>query len=153
MNDGISVLTSRLLIVDDQPQILRSVERIVRAELGKERTLVDTTMSPLRALELIELNEYSVVLSDYIMPELLGDELLERVKQRRPTATRIIMSGTNVDDAGKFYPGTQDVPSVLPHYALCKPFEIDEMLRIIKQGISDYLMRATGAAPLADQNS
>ncbi|MBI5398669.1 response regulator [Candidatus Woesearchaeota archaeon] len=131
----------RLLIVDDQPEIFRSLERLVRAELGKERITVDTTASPRQALELIELNEYSVVLSDYLMPEMLGDALLERVKQRRPAATRIIMSGTNVDYTGKFYPETQDVPSLLPHYAVRKPFESDEMLRIIKQGISDYLMR------------
>lgn len=77
-----------LLVVDDEPEVLRSVfdlfrldYRVLTAERGPE------------ALSVLEAQPVSVIMSDQRMPEMTGVEFLGRAKQVRPEATRLLFTG------------------------------------------------------------
>jgi CheY-like chemotaxis protein len=139
----------RVLVVDDETQILKMISRMVSRGLPGSDIAIDSFTSPHTALEKLASEQYAVVISDYCIldPEtkttvMFGDELLSRVKEVQPLATRVIMSGSNVRDEGIFYPEGSAVPSTIPHYAIAKPFNNGDLVEIVKRGIDDYLSRA-----------
>ena len=82
-------MLKRILFVDDETQILRSITRlfmdteyeVLKAESGAE------------ALELLEIEQVDVIVSDMKMPKMTGYELLSQVKKKFPNIVRIILSG------------------------------------------------------------
>ena len=89
---------SRVLIVDDEPSILKSLQRLLRAVTctygGHQFELdISTSSSPLAALELVRQEEFDLFISDYRMPEMDGIEFLKAASAIRPDAARLILSG------------------------------------------------------------
>ncbi len=89
---------SRILIVDDEESILKSLKRVLSLTPcvvdGKKYPLtVDVFSSPALALLQIDCTAYDLVLSDYRMPEMDGVQLLKAVRQIQPNAVRMILSG------------------------------------------------------------
>ncbi len=68
---------SSILVVDDDEMSLV----VIRNALRKEGHEVQTYDSPQAALAEYEAGRYDLVISDYFMPELNGDDLLERVRR------------------------------------------------------------------------
>lgn len=104
----------QLLVVDDDPSVLNAVWRelsfqsriqglyaALRHEMNPafpvgEREFhftVDTSASPMEALEKAGKVDYDLVISDYRMPEMDGIRFLEAFRQVRPDAGRILLSG------------------------------------------------------------
>ena len=88
----------KILCVDDEEEVLNSLERLLRHDFE-----VTTCNNPTQALELFEKSpNFAIVLSDYRMPELNGVELLTKIKQMNPTTVRAILSGQmDVNDIAK----------------------------------------------------
>lgn len=89
---------SRVMLVDDEESILKSLKRILRLAPctfgGKSFTLeVETYSSPLEALEAARHDDYDLFVSDYRMPVMDGIEFLKATKEIRPDAARLILSG------------------------------------------------------------
>ncbi|NHC06461.1 response regulator receiver domain-containing protein [Azonexus fungiphilus] len=89
---------SRVLIVDDEPSILKSLQRLLRAAPccygGRQFELeVVTASSPLTALQLARTQEFDLFVSDYRMPEMDGIEFLKAARTLWPDAARLILSG------------------------------------------------------------
>ncbi|MDP3937331.1 MAG: response regulator [Deltaproteobacteria bacterium] len=81
--------TPVLLLVDDEPEILRALTRAFR---GKPYKLL-TAGSAAEALNTIESTRVDVIISDYRMPGTDGIELLTQLAQIRPRMIRILISG------------------------------------------------------------
>jgi len=81
--------THTILIVDDEEEIRRSLERVFKKD-GYEVRKAD---GPLKALEILKSQPVAVVISDYEMPEMDGLTFLKRTKQSFPDAVRIILTG------------------------------------------------------------
>ncbi|HEX2100040.1 MAG TPA: response regulator, partial [Candidatus Synoicihabitans sp.] len=82
-------MTSRVLFVDDDPNLLAAFQRNLRKQFQ-----FDTALGAQEALALLERPEpYAVVLADMRMPGMDGVELLERVKQRAPETVRMMLTG------------------------------------------------------------
>lgn len=79
----------RLLLVDDEPNVLKALRRVFRMENYE----VVTTTNGLKALELISNEPFQVVISDYMMPNMDGAELLRRIKNTHPATLRIMLTG------------------------------------------------------------
>lgn len=77
-----------VLIVDDDPQTLVALRRL----LEREPYDVVTTDRPGLALEWLTNKNVSLVLSDQRMPEMAGDRLLEEVWKRSPATRRILLT-------------------------------------------------------------
>ena len=83
------VRSKRVLIVDDEPALLRAVSRILLTN-GWEAT---TCLSGASAAELILKEQFTVVLSDVDMPGLSGIELLKLLRERAVDVPVILMTG------------------------------------------------------------
>ncbi len=79
----------RLLIVDDEPGILKALTRTFRAESYE----VLTAASGEEALARLAETPVQVIVSDYMMPGMNGAELLKQVKARYPDTLRIMLTG------------------------------------------------------------
>jgi putative nucleotidyltransferase with HDIG domain len=80
----------RILIVDDEPGVLRSLQR----SLVKNGWQVETASSGELALARLGDVNPDVVISDYGMPGMTGDALLEEVQQRAPETVGILLTGS-----------------------------------------------------------
>ena len=78
----------RILVVDDEPEILT----IVSKWLSKAGHQVLTTSDPQKVLEYIEARDFDVVLLDLIMPGSPGLNLITRIHERKPKQSIIVMS-------------------------------------------------------------
>ncbi|MBU6953286.1 response regulator [Hahella sp. HN01] len=78
-----------LAIIDDEENVLRAMQRILRKKPWKVLTFND----PYEAFDALKKEPVDLVISDYRMPEINGVELLNALKEIRPDALRILLSG------------------------------------------------------------
>jgi DNA-binding NtrC family response regulator len=87
-----------VLCVDDEPQILNALTRLLRREEIELRTTGDPEM----ALEWTRTREVALLIADFRMPLMSGTTLLQLVKDASPRTRRIMLTG---------YPGESTVIS------------------------------------------
>jgi DNA-binding NtrC family response regulator len=82
-------MTARILIVDDEPDILQAFARMLTSETHD----VETAHSAEDALDLLDRLSFDLVLTDLSMPRIDGFELLTRMRQRGDTTPTLVVSG------------------------------------------------------------
>ncbi|MCX7662122.1 MAG: response regulator, partial [Candidatus Omnitrophica bacterium] len=121
----------KLLIIDDDPLITRSLEKYLRSS-GYE---VQTAQSGQEALEKVKRIEFDLIISDIRMPELDGMETLRRireltVKSKKERIPAIIITA---------YAGEDDVFKTSGELGitdlLYKPFELEEFIQVIERNL------------------
>ncbi len=108
--------TPRFLVVDDEPQIRALCKRVLQRD-GYE---VEEAANGRAALELLELGEFDVVITDLRMPEMEGLDLLQAVKSRQSDVEVIVVTAHGT---------IQDAIEAMKHGALDfleKPFDLQE---------------------------
>lgn len=80
---------ARILVVDDEEVVLSSCRRIL-TKAGYEVTLAQ---NPRGAMVSIERESYDVVITDLVMPEVGGMDILKAVKKTSPETEVIIITG------------------------------------------------------------
>ncbi|MFA7418575.1 MAG: HD domain-containing phosphohydrolase [Melioribacteraceae bacterium] len=79
----------KILLVDDDDNILQGYKRNLR-----NRFLIYTATDPRMALSILEVHsDFSVIVSDYNMPEMNGISFLTKAKELRPDTVRILITG------------------------------------------------------------
>lgn len=87
---------STVLCVDDEPNILSALQRVLRGDVDR----VLTAGGGEEALALLEHESVDLVISDMRMPGMDGLQLLERLHVRRPDTERILLTGhSDIDSA------------------------------------------------------
>ncbi len=81
--------TDIVLFVDDEPMVLRSIERAFLNSPYKIMTTGDAD----EALDIVRNEPVAVVVTDQRMPKMQGIELLERVKTISPPTVKILLTG------------------------------------------------------------
>jgi two-component system response regulator HydG len=118
MTDTADQKPIRVLVVDDEPSLLRALEALLR----KRGCDVVGLESPIVATQRLAAEDFDVALLDIKMPQLSGLELLNAVKHRRPEIEVIMMTGhATVETA------LQAVKSGAYDY-LTKPFDDVELV-------------------------
>ena len=85
---------NRIIIVDDEINILNSLKRL----LNDENYELITTTSGNSALAIMDAKPVSVVISDQKMPQMSGVELMEAIAEKHPDTVRILLSSyTEID--------------------------------------------------------
>lgn len=116
---------ARVLVVDDEPNILRSLAQY----LSTEDFTVEMASSGMEALEKVDSFIPELILLDVMMPGMDGFEVLDKVKANPAhTRTPVIML-TARDQSADVLKGYQ---SGATSY-LVKPFDMDELLETINQ--------------------
>lgn len=128
-NDAdVSLAGVRLLCVDDSGINLKVVSR----PLIKAGASVMTALSATDALELVEDNEFDIVLTDISMPEMDGEQLQQALRASKPDLPVVAVTGNVLPDDAARYLSNGFVAT------LGKPVEIDELLAVVNR----YALRA-----------
>jgi two-component system, NtrC family, response regulator HupR/HoxA len=84
----------KLLVVDDEPDMLDFLERVLRRRFDITRC-----SSAEEALQNLADGAFEVLVTDQKMPRVSGLELLERIRDQYPALVRVLVSGfTDVPD-------------------------------------------------------
>jgi DNA-binding NtrC family response regulator len=118
-------MSARILVVDDEPIVIRSVVRV----LGGTDYQVEAVPDGVEALRKIEDTPYDVVILDIMMPKIDGIEVLRRIKEGHPDIDVIMITGLSQIDTAvrsmKF--GAFDY--------LSKPFDPDELKLVVARAL------------------
>ena len=102
----------RLLIVDDEPDILETLEELFKYESGLDID-VYVAKSAKIAVELLEQSKFDVVMTDIKMPGMSGIELFHLIKENWPKCRVIFLTGyRDFDDLYEIM-GNKDVRYLL----------------------------------------
>lgn len=117
------MITEKILVVDDEATVCTSIQKI----LTKRGYSVDNSLNAKDALIKIKNNKFDLVITDLMMPDTDGMELLEIIKQHYPELEVIVITGyASIDTAVKATKlGASDY--------LPKPFTPDELTEITKK--------------------
>jgi YesN/AraC family two-component response regulator len=117
-----------LLIVDDEPDMLDFLERVLRRKFSVSRA-----SSAEDALERLVATPYEVLLTDQKMPRVTGLEMLERIRDLYPHMVRVLISGfTDVPDIQRA------IDRCGIHNYILKPVDSQRLLEAVDQA---YLVR------------
>ncbi len=116
--------SKKILFVDDELQILKSLNRLF---MDTQYELF-TAESGKMALEILATEKIDMIITDMRMPEMDGCQLLERVKKLYPNSLRIILSGYT--DKNTILEALKNNTAKL--YIL-KPWENDKLLLLVDQ--------------------
>lgn len=118
-----------LMLVDDDPHVLSALERLFR----REDYNILKAGSGKEALQLLEKYDVGVIISDQCMPQMMGDELLNKVKEYSPDTMRIMLSG-----ADDFNMVTKAINNGAIYRFLTKPFDNDILLDNVGDAFHKY---------------
>jgi two-component system, cell cycle sensor histidine kinase and response regulator CckA len=116
--------TRTVLIVDDDPQILR----LLRAMLGPQSVNVLSAPRPSDALRICGEQAVDVLISDVSMPEMDGNKLAEKVLKLHPRVSVLLISG-EVNEAPAVKAGQVRF--------LRKPFFPAELVKLLREMLTD----------------
>jgi response regulator RpfG family c-di-GMP phosphodiesterase len=80
---------TKILIVDDEKNILKSLQRMLR----KEPYSVKTAATPFEAIEMCKKEDFHLIIGDYRMPGMNGTEMFYEINLINPDSVKIILSG------------------------------------------------------------
>ncbi len=124
-----------ILCVDDERMVLDSLRTQLSSSFGNNY-IYEAAEDGNEALDLIqELNEDDVsivvIISDWLMPGMKGDELLIRIHEQFPKVVKIMLTG-QADEAA--ISRAKEFANL--HCCLSKPWSEAELLETIKSGLS-----------------
>ncbi len=112
----------RVLFVDDEPNILSAIKRMLRS-IRKDFEF-HFAESGLQALAIMDQNAVDIVVSDMRMPGMDGAQLLAEVQQRSPQTIRIMLTGQANEEA------IMRTVNIV-HQLLAKPCEPDKLKEVL----------------------
>ncbi len=128
---------SKILIVDDEENILSALKRLFRNEDYE----ILTAQSGEEALSTLEQQPVDLIISDLKMPNMNGIEFLAKAKERSPGPLRIMLTGhadlksvIEAIDRGEVY------------RFLLKPWNNDELKMTIRQALDFYYVQKDNRA-------
>jgi PAS domain S-box-containing protein len=83
----------RILVVDDDAGICQSLADV----LEEEQCRIETAASGVQAMECLSREQFDVVLTDVVMPDMDGYQLYQAINQRYPGLPVILMTAFNYD--------------------------------------------------------
>ncbi|HAJ61671.1 MAG TPA: hypothetical protein DCP31_22470 [Cyanobacteria bacterium UBA8543] len=124
-----------ILCVDDERVVLQSLRTQLQEAFG-DTYLYEVAEDADEALEVInELNEDSLsiilIVSDWLMPGMNGDEFLIRVHERFPNIVTIMLTGQADESSIKRAKEQANL-----HSCLFKPWSEEELVETIKSGLA-----------------
>ena len=129
--------TPTIICVDDELFLLRSLAETLKRKFGKDYA-VEIAETAEIALEIIaelqaEQVDIPLIISDQIMPDMKGVDLLIQVYKQSPKTLQILLTGkASVDDVGKA------VNQAKLYRYISKPWEEEDLILTVKEALRSY---------------
>jgi signal transduction histidine kinase/DNA-binding NarL/FixJ family response regulator len=123
----------RLLLVDDEEYILKSIRRVLR----RGDWQIETASDAEEGLKALERFTPEVVISDFRMPGMNGVEFLSRVKQQVPRAQRIMLTGQADQQAIEEAINRSEI-----FRFISKPWNDSHLVLTVKSAFEQYALQA-----------
>jgi len=136
-----------IICVDDEANILKSLRTELQEAISNEY-LIEIAEGGEEALELIEELledgcEVPLIISDQIMPEMKGDELLKHVHVLSPKTLKIMLTGqADLEAVGRA------IKYAKLYRYIAKPWQPEDLRLTVVEAVNSYLQ----AKKLAEQN-
>ncbi|MEW5742099.1 MAG: ATP-binding protein [Myxococcota bacterium] len=121
---GVSDKPLRVLMVDDEPMVLKALGRILRQHEVTQALCVADALARLDAGE-----SYDVVLCDLMMPERSGMDLYEDLRERAPALLDRVIFLTG----GAFTERAERFLKTVPNKQLCKPVDAALLRQVVRE--------------------
>ncbi len=123
-------IPSRVLIVDDEENIIRSLTRLI---INNDIDVLSASSAE-DAIRLLEENDdISLIISDQRMPHTTGTDFLEQARRIRPLATRILLTGYSDIKAA-----VDAINKGGAYRYLTKPWRDEEILQAVQEAAYKY---------------
>jgi len=106
-----------ILVVDDEPLVRYTVQLLLQSD----GHIVDEARNGAEALAMFEPGKFDMIFTDYLMPEMKGDQLAAAIKRRSPKQPVVMVTA---------YPEklqTSDCPLGGVDSFICKPFDLETL--------------------------
>ncbi len=128
----------RVLVVDDEPMVARIAARCLQ-QFGYSTATASGGREALAILDAAK-GAIDCVLLDRTMPDLSGEETLERMRERRRDLVVVLTSGF---DESESLHSTRHAP---PDAFLCKPYSPSDLARAVRNALDAAKARREGAS-------
>jgi PAS domain S-box-containing protein len=127
-----------IICVDDERTVLRSLKAELQEAVGNDYT-IEIAESGEEALELIEEmledgDEVLLIISDHIMPDMKGDELLKQAHMILPKSIKIMLTGQA--DIGGI---ANAINSANLYRYITKPWQSEDLKLTVREALNSYL--------------
>jgi CheY-like chemotaxis protein len=122
-------MSARILVVDDDENICRVVQRMLSAA-GYDVDVANNGQDALSKLT----PEVNLVLSDVLMPEMDGIEMIMRLRKEAPDAKIISMSGGGIQDKVHVLEIAQRLGA---ERTLSKPFSREDLIGTVQEVLGE----------------
>ncbi len=127
-----------IICVDDEANILKSLRAELKEAISNEY-LIEIAEGGEEALELIEElledgYEVALIISDHIMPDMKGDELLKHVHVLSPKTLKIMLTGqADLEAVGRA------IKYAKLYRYIAKPWETEDLKLTVTEAVNSYL--------------
>jgi CheY-like chemotaxis protein len=125
--DDNKIMTRRILVVDDEPYVCEAIKMVLEMD-GHN---VVAASNGAEALEIFRAQPFDLLITDYSMPGMKGDELAAAAKVHNPALPIIMISAYVEKLTGEGTP--------LRHVSelVAKPFRLDEIKQAMQRVLSN----------------
>src|ERR1700722_2148513 len=116
---------STILLADDEPNI----RRVFEALFTREGHTVLTAENGRKALELAGAHQIDMLITDLIMPDMSGVDVLQKVKQLHPACSAIIVTAY-----GSIKSAVEAMRFGAFNY-IQNPFDLEEVKLLVRKGL------------------
>lgn len=114
----------KIAFIDDNNNVLESLKLLLKSEPYQ----LFTFDSPVKALDKIIKDEFAVVVSDQVMPEIEGTKLLQYVKAKWPETECIIMTAYSINR----------IKDANNYKIIKKPWDVNEFKLTLRDAVAQY---------------
>lgn len=113
-----------LFIIDDEPQVLRALQRIFEQE-GYRVYVFENALDAWKA---IARKRPDLVISDNYMPKIEGPAFLREIRKTRPGVRTVLLTGGFINEEIKSAVATREIDAIIQ-----KPWDLSELIAQIRE--------------------
>jgi DNA-binding NtrC family response regulator len=135
-----------ILLIDDEALVLSALQRQLQQLFRGEHLRLEAFTDPFAALQRICEQDFDVVISDFMMPQLSGGELLQALKDVAPQTVRIMLSGSTSFDTA-----LSAINQAQVFRFIAKPWQPEELERTLREALQQRAAPPPSAQELEAQ--
>jgi len=123
---------AEILLVDDDPQVLK----VFSAYLEKACHTISTAANGMEAIQLLERRKFDLVITDILMPERDGFELMFFMKKRSDRPKIIAISGGSPSLGHDYVLGV--AKTIAADMVLQKPVDFEALTKAVREVLQEH---------------